>query len=90
MVRSAITGRPYRIIVRSCTLLKLDECNHVYVIMSYILGTAFSNAFKKDIGTARGLENFALGELLVLPHSFGSVLLYLLSTFKYNHMCGLP
>ncbi|XP_028403877.1 trafficking protein particle complex subunit 13-like [Dendronephthya gigantea] len=38
-------------------------------------GTTFSDAFKKDLGTARGLENFALGELLVLPQTFGNIFL---------------
>ena len=42
-----------------------------------ILGTTFSNAFKKDIGSAKGLENFALGEMLVLPQTFGLVFPYL-------------
>lgn len=44
-----------------------------YNVLLFILGTTFSDAFKKDIGTAKGLENFALGEMLVLPQTFGLV-----------------
>lgn len=42
-----------------------------------ILGTHFSDAFKEDIGTAKGLENFCLGEMLVLPQDFGFVRFYI-------------
>ncbi|XP_046839890.1 trafficking protein particle complex subunit 13-like isoform X2 [Xenia sp. Carnegie-2017] len=36
---------------------------------------AFSEAFTKDIGISKGLENFALGEMLVLSQALGNIFL---------------
>jgi hypothetical protein len=62
---------------KSCRILEdlLGIIVRVSSVGFYVSGTTFSDAFKNDIGTARQLENFALGEMLVLPQTFGLVLL---------------